>query len=1140
MMMAFGAEISRSASDTHPKDSVEEIRQLVFDGRYREAEEAARELLSEIERETGSASLETAAVLDALAEALWRGGQCLVSPECAEVAERALILRESRLGDHSLMADSLVRKAEVLAQRDDLESAKSALLRALQIHESTTPTDPMRLARAHSRLADLSEALGEVEAWDEHSRLAVEIVEREEGVDPLVAAEAYTSRGNYIFGLGRSKTYPTDTEPFVRRALELRRGVLGEEHPLVQESRFFLGDVFFDLYRYDEAFALQNDATETLARVLGPDNPLVAEQLANLAYLQRNAGFPMDAEVNLQRALEILEPYPDSGLKASVYNFLGLQRHRQGELIEARRYYEAALKINKRLFGPESDPVAGVLTNLGWLEMDLGEREDARRHLELGLEIASETWGTDAVQTVVFRMHLAELEQAAENLEAAEEIARQAWAIEESFLDPQRFSLEVAALKYGVILHERGKLSEAEAVLRRVLDVRAAGYSLRDRELAAHLIALADLRVDQGKVAEAVGMYEEALSIIEEIFGPGHPMASETRLKLSRCASLLGDWRSALDYSLQAELDAQEHTRTLLTGFSERVGLRYASTRPSGLDRTLSLLAERQDAESIRQAFDVVIQGRALLLDEMADRRRTLSLGRGSIDESLVENLIQSRKRLARLIVQGPGGGETEVVERFMQAVAETTRERDRAERALAATNRAFRLSERQRSVGLDQIEAALPAGTGLLAFVRYERAVADGSRGAYLAFLLRPDSRIIELADLGDAGEIDALVEQVREQVVSEAEVTLSPSGSRERAYRRAAERLRQRVWDPVSANLAGLERVLIVPDGSLHLVNVAALPGGDAGYLVESGPRLHYLSAERDLLRETDETGGGLLAIGNPDFDEATLFADLSPEATDSLAAWSAGDRDSPGVYRGPRSACESFDTMRFEPLPASEAEVQEVVSVWSGESPDPGAVELLHGEAAENRVKRLASGRRVLHLATHGFYLAGDCPAYEWQDSSGKRPLRFADLENPLLGSGLAFAGANHRRSARPDEDDGILTAEEVAAIDLFGVEWAVLSACESGIGDVRAGEGVFGLRRAFASAGARTLIMSLWPVDDDVTREWMRSLYHHRFAADATTLDAVHQATLDLLEARRAAGLSTHPFYWAGFVAAGDWR
>jgi CHAT domain-containing protein len=200
------------------------------------------------------------------------------------------------------------------------------------------------------------------------------------------------------------------------------------------------------------------------------------------------------------------------------------------------------------------------------------------------------------------------------------------------------------------------------------------------------------------------------------------------------------------------------------------------------------------------------------------------------------------------------------------------------------------------------------------------------------------------------------------------------------------------------------------------------------------------------------------------------------------------------------------------------------------------------LLRGEAIESSFTRLAAGRQVLHLSTHGFFLGEDCPIYEFaQLRGGGEPGEDTTvLESPLLRSGLAFAGANHRRSARPGQDDGILTAEEVAALDLVGVEWAVLSACESGLGEVQTGEGVFGLRRAFAAAGVRTLIMSLWPVDDDVTRDWMSRLYRHRFVDGLSTIEAVNRANLGLLAARREAGASTHPFYWAGFVAAGDWR
>ena len=145
-----------------------------------------------------------------------------------------------------------------------------------------------------------------------------------------------------------------------------------------------------------------------------------------------------------------------------------------------------------------------------------------------------------------------------------------------------------------------------------------------------------------------------------------------------------------------------------------------------------------------------------------------------------------------------------------------------------------------------------------------------------------------------------------------------------------------------------------------------------------------------------------------------------------------------------------------------------------------------------------------------------------------------------ERPLSLSGLALAGANRRARTRPDEDDGILTAEEVATLELDGVEWAVLSACDTDVGGIEAGEGVFGLRRAFQIAGAQTVILSLWSVDDRATVRWMRSLYDARFRQRHTTAQAMHDASTAVLHDRRARGQSTHPFYWAPFVAAGEWR
>jgi CHAT domain-containing protein len=357
-------------------------------------------------------------------------------------------------------------------------------------------------------------------------------------------------------------------------------------------------------------------------------------------------------------------------------------------------------------------------------------------------------------------------------------------------------------------------------------------------------------------------------------------------------------------------------------------------------------------------------------------------------------------------------------------------------------------------------------------------------------------------------------------------------------KAYRQDAELLRRRIWEPIRPHLDDAERVFIVPDGSLHMVTLAALPVGESAYLIERGPKFHYLSAERDLVAPPPVSmGRGLLALGNPDFDEPGLFAALVPEGQTRVARVDGAGGGGRPIYRGRRSSCDGLQAMKFEPLKATEKEVRDVISLWSrgkrtqqqstSDVVRQGVAHLDREDANETAFKLMAPGRQNLHLATHGFFLGGRCPAP-------------AMVESPLLLTGLVMAGANHRQAAGPNEDDGILTAEEIAALDLSGVEWAVLSACESGLGEVRAGEGVFGLRRAFSIAGARTLIMSLWRVEDEPTRDWMRLLYERRYVDGFETAEAVHRASLELLQKRRLAGQSTHPFYWAGFVAAGDWR
>jgi len=420
----------------------------------------------------------------------------------------------------------------------------------------------------------------------------------------------------------------------------------------------------------------------------------------------------------------------------------------------------------------------------------------------------------------------------------------------------------------------------------------------------------------------------------------------------------------------------------------------------------------------------------------------------------------------------------------------------------------------------------------------------------AYVAFVISTGETTPAVVPLGPAREIDALVARWSEEAGRPPGSVGRRTENADAAYRIAGEALRRRIWDSLAPRLGGARRVFIVPDGALHLVSFATLPDKASGYLVEREAILHLLSAERDLVPPAGRPpiGRGLLILGAPDFEARDMYAALMgvPGGRGQTVPGDAGDGPRPGsapTFRGGRPACAEFRSVRFDPLPETGLEAQAIADLWRGEP----VTRFAGARASEAAFKTHAPGRRVVHVATHGFFLGDGCPsAGAGQRGIGlllpapDQSLALPTGENPLLLSGLVLAGANHRGAAGPDEEDGILTAEEVAALDLSGVEWAVLSACDTGAGEVDAGEGVLGLRRAFQVAGAENVIMSLWPVEDRAGREWMKGLYEEHLRLGRPTSEAVRGAALRVLEARRRAGLSTHPFFWGGWVATGYWR
>ncbi len=992
-------------------------------------------------------------------------------------------------------------------------------------------------------------------------RISIDVRERVQGLDHPDLIPALDLYGVLLSARGEFDK----SKAMLGRAIALAEKNFGPEHFNVARALIDLGVVYEEMGDYNAALATQERVRAIYERTLGPEHQdvsLVLHNLANVRVLMGDLSLARSLE---ERSLMLLQrgvgrEHPEVAI---TLGNLGTILRGMGDFRAARDTLEAALAIKQRVMGATNPSVGMSYLSLGALLANQGDLARARPLIEHALAIHEQSLGADHQQVGSDLFDLASLlDQSGENT-AARPVYRRSIAVFEKSLGPEHPSLAFALEGLGSLELEDGNVSAADSLCRRAFAIRGKALGPDHPDNARSLFNLANVRGREGRAAEAESLSTRAVAIWTRALGPDHPDVAQALLQRATLEAERGAMAEALDHALEAERIGREHLRLTSRSLAEREALRYSATRASGLDLLLTLAAKGIGSAETRRVFDAVVRSRAVVLDEMASRRRSLSASGDSVSAKREAVLIAARERLANLVVRGPG---SETVERNRAQLDRARAATEEAERELTRSSAMFSREVVGKRIGLDEVDRALPAGSALVAFAQYRKKPIDahgpGSRPdmpCYLAFVLPAVGQSPQVVDLGPANLIDHEVGEWKREAGGGSLVVGAPARVAEESYRETGASLRKRVWDPLQPSMAGTGRVFIVPDGTLNLVSFASLPNDAGGYLVESGPLLHYLSAERDLASGAEpRRGRGLLAAGAPNYDDGTLFAVLSPDAAKAGQPQAATAAASGTVtpYRGARSACRAFGTLQFEPLRATGTEVRELVRQWQrgrkgGPRGDGDALCLEGAAASETEVKAASPGRRVLHLATHGFFLAGQCePALDGtrgtgglSATNGVPPDTLGPAvgdESPLMRSGLVFAGANRRASAGSGEDDGILTAEEIASLDLSGVEWAVLSACETGVGDIRAGEGVFGLRRAFQVAGAGTLIMSLWSVEDQATLSWMKALYVARLKDHQDTATAARRASLQVLRERRAHKLSTHPFYWAAFVTAGDWR
>lgn len=854
----------------------------------------------------------------------------------------------------------------------------------------------------------------------------------------------------------------------------------------------------------------------------------VREKLTNHRYIE--------ALAHSRRALKLTEERTgmDSIYTAAVLNDIGNINLILGDYEAAEPALVRALEIREKKLNRNSPDLAVSLNNLGVVYQYTGDYERASALYLRALEINKQYLGANNFEAITNMTNLAHTYLLLGELDNAESVTLNAAEKIKELLGENNHYLANAEGMLGRIYLKRGKYDAAESQLEKAIEIlsRISSGGRKDPATADLLEILAEVFLRRNQPARAENVLRSARTSLENTFGPTHPAMAGVNEKVAYMHVLRGEFRQAIDY-LGRGLKCDERVIDQAMGFSsEQKRLRFLSRQRLRLDKYLSLTAccMINDANVVEQAFNAWLRRKGLVLETQRQIQEALFLAASPEVQAVFQELVMVRRQLSNLFFSPINQGDLKMK---METIAELENRKDRLEAKLGRLSRNYAVSREVELADVRKLQNSLPANAVLIELARvvwfdYKKTsnLNDVSQGRYLAFVL-PAKGNPSLFDLGPSSEIERTVSSYKKSLMdslTRPDVDVS-SFSR---------KLHNLVFAPLRTAIGSARSIYLSPDDVMNLMPFEVMQDSGGRFLIEDYT-FTYLNVGRDLaglVRSKPSMQGGAVLIGDPDFD----LEDGNREAV--LHRLGLHKQQSGNELR------RSKDMMglKFTPLPGARDEVEAIMRIFP-----PGRAEVFTGQEALEEVVRQKSGAGILHFATHGFFLSNENienlanSAFSENTSDMFQQLSAADIDqirSPLLRSGLALAGANQTlRGENTQRSDGLLTAEKVLGLNLGNTEMVVLSACETGLGEVKSGEGVFGLRRAFTQAGAKSIVMSLWSVPDRETKELMEEMYRQISSGKVNRAEALRRAALNEMKTVENRYGKANPLFWGAFVYLG---
>ncbi len=722
------------------------------------------------------------------------------------------------------------------------------------------------------------------------------------------------------------------------------------------------------------------------------------------------------------------------------------------------------------------------------------------------LKLARQLCGNEHPDVAASMNNLAVLYRSQGRYTEAEPWYRDALAMTKRLLGEEHPSVATSMNNLALLYESQGRYTEAEPLYRDALAMTKRLLGEEHPDVATSMNNLAGLYEYQGRYKEAEPLYRDALAMTKRLLGDEHPVVATSMNNLAGLLAATNHPNEALNLMLEAAEVENRIIRRVFATSSESQRLTYIQTIRKKFELFLSLVFKHlsNSPQAVQAALDLVLKRKSLTAAAQTAQNQAIYSGRYPLLIEQFQQLRSLSEQIVHLTYSTPAPEELTATK---QELTELKTKFDDLERLLASQVPEIKLSDRV--VDRTAVALELPEGSTLVEFVRFDVFDFIGQQwqpARYLAFILpaqQPDA--VQMIDLGEAEHIDRLIRVfrhsasldgdnlgIRLDMVSdtEPELTIFQYNSV------AGLELRDALFAPISPYLENQQHLFISPEGQLNLVPFQILPSDETGErMLMDKYSISYLSAGRDILRSTVDTKrlpSQPLVLADPNFDRVKVEG---AKALTTNLHQVGGDELSP---QGAKTLTTNFQLLntlagnRFERAPGTRFLGESVAQMLD--------IKPLLGEEALESSLTNSKCPRILLIATHGYFAReqekNHTPTQKPKHENFDSRLSGAKVENPMLRSGLALAGANiwlKGGKLPPEAGKGMVFAQDVAGLDLWANELTVLSACNTAVGDIKIGEGVFGLRRAFAVAGAKTLVMSLWPVPDKATALLMERFF-----------------------------------------------